>query len=307
LVEQLVGFAISGMASDGTVTLLHDGNLTVEQARQIQQDLDELPDFASISQSLDQMERLAFLDIATELGASRSAEGLETMIGDDADVFAVGPFNWMSIDWNLVLIEGNLWYDRLAAAAELPDYQARQQALRRISDDLNALERDLYRPAKLVGGLLSRNERSELVAAVMLNLMQPALGAATEAENRTNSNLHLVRIAAALAVFRAEHGAYPETLDELVPGVIDALPTDLYNAKPYIYQRDAEGYLLYSAGPNGNDDGGSNEMMNNLRGRSVYDLPEAEQETVQSQIPAGADDQSIRVPGPAFEMPTPRP
>ena len=33
-----------------------------------------------------------------------------------------------------------------------------------------------------------------------------------------------------------------------MPGVLDKLPVDLDNAKPYIYQRDRDGYLLYCAG-----------------------------------------------------------
>jgi hypothetical protein len=37
-------------------------------------------------------------------------------------------------------------------------------------------------------------------------------------------------------------------LEELVPSVLAALPVDLYNAKPFVYKRDGDGYLLYSLG-----------------------------------------------------------
>ena len=42
-------------------------------------------------------------------------------------------------------------------------------------------------------------------------------------------------------------------------------PVDLYNAAPYIYKRTADGYLLYTAGNNGSDDGGGNEIMPDIQ------------------------------------------
>jgi hypothetical protein len=83
------------------------------------------------------------------------------------------------------------------------------------------------------------------------------------------------------------------------------LPRDIYNDKPFIYRRTEDGYLLYSAGANGQDDGGSNKLWSILEGRSLVDLPENEQKIQSRKIPAGADDISIRMPRPAFEWPKP--
>jgi hypothetical protein len=82
--------------------------------------------------------------------------------------------------------------------------------------------------------------------------------------------------------------------------VIPILPIDLYHAKPFIYQRDADGYLLYSSGPNGNDDGGSGQFSNKLAGREVDS-----DEQLSKQIPPTADDISIRLSRPPFKLPTP--
>jgi hypothetical protein len=136
-------------------------------------------------------------------------------------------------------------------------------------------------------------------------LFLPALQAASDVEDRANAQLQLLRLAAALAVFRAEHGAYPEKLDELVPGVLQELPVDLYTAKPFVYQRMNGGYLLYSLGANGDDDGGSNKTMSILNGESISDLNPDEAERLESQIPDSADDWSIRLPTPKWEMPKP--
>ncbi len=65
------------------------------------------------------------------------------------------------------------------------------------------------------------------------------------------------RLMVALNRFRAENETYPAALDELVPDFIDVLPPDPYCAGPFAYRLDLEdGYVLYSCGPDGDDDGG---------------------------------------------------
>jgi hypothetical protein len=85
------------------------------------------------------------------------------------------------------------------------------------------------------------------------------------------------------------------------------LPVDLYHEKPFIYQRDGEGYLLYSTGPNGVDDGGSNSRYGSgiLAGREIGWNEDDATEKLRQQIPEGADDLSIRLPRPPFKLPEP--
>jgi hypothetical protein len=302
LVEQLVAMAMNGMACDSTLTLLDHGNLTVEQARQVQRELAALPALNYMATSLDKGERMWALDAAVQLGSRGSPELFAELTGNDDNV-GNAAFNIVSVDWNLVLRESNRWYDEMAAAAALPDRFARRAAVAQVETNLHQLEYQLKTPSRWVASIISRQQRSQFVAALMASLFLPAFDAATTAEDRANNTLDLTRLAAALAVYRAEQGAYPEKLDDLVPAVLDKLPVDLYNAKPFIYQRTNDGYLLYSAGENGLDDGGSSEMMSNLRGQQLNELDEAEQEKLRATIPTGADDYSIRLPRPKWEMP----
>ena len=60
--------------------------------------------------------------------------------------------------------------------------------------------------------------------------------------------------------YRHRHGEYPGTLEALVPEFIEAIPPDPAHSGAFIYRRvedDAHGrdYLLYSTGPDGEDDG----------------------------------------------------
>src|SRR5207237_6032391 len=63
-------------------------------------------------------------------------------------------------------------------------------------------------------------------------------------------------VAFALAWYQREHGHYPKTLDLLAPKYLVKIPQDIFSGKALIYRPSEKGYLLYSVGPNGKDDGG---------------------------------------------------
>ncbi len=97
------------------------------------------------------------------------------------------------------------------------------------------------------------------MAAALLEYFVPSTGICQDTADRANTNLELMRLAATLLVFRAEKGHYPEKLDDLVPQFIASLPIDIFSEKPLIYRPDDDraGFLLYSVGENGVDDGGT--------------------------------------------------
>jgi len=298
LVDQLVAIAIHQMACDRTITLLHHVGLSPEQSKTIQRDIASLDDFSGMANSIDRMERAYFLDVVTRLSRGDN-ESMSSEVGLEDHMTL---FNYVSVDWNIVLRVGNKLYDRMAAAARLPNYAARQREFAKIDTEVAQLTSN-FGPATFLAAVLSPSARGDAIAAVMAGLFLPALNAAMAAEDRANTTLDLTRLTAALAVYRAEHGAYPNQLSDLVPDVLPKLPLDLYNAKPFIYKRTDDGYLLYSAGENGQDDRGSNEIMSIFRGQPVDDFDGAESQKMSSQIPTGADDISIRVPRPAFKLP----
>jgi hypothetical protein len=279
--------------------LLHHGELTGEQARQVMRDLATLEDFSAVPDSLDRMDRAMYLDAITQFSRGKNQQQqASTSVAERL------PFlSYVSVDWNIVLRKGNQYYDRCVAAARLPTRAAREQAFSQIEADLKRLEHDFRTPSTLFSAAISPAGRGDAVAAVMVSLFMPALDLAMGAQDRVNTMLELTRLAAALAVYRAEHGEYPQQLGDLVPGVLEAAHLDLYNAKPYLYQRTDDGYLLYSAGANGADEGGSNEQMSTLEGSPLEGLSQSESEELRTKIPAGADDISVRLPRPAFKLP----
>lgn len=84
----------------------------------------------------------------------------------------------------------------------------------------------------------------------------PAFEKMSDANDRALQHRRIVRLACALAEFKLANGAYPRTLADLAPKSIAAIPDDLFNGQPLVYMPAKDGYLLYSVGANGKDDGG---------------------------------------------------
>ncbi|HNZ19635.1 MAG TPA: hypothetical protein PLB67_15120 [Candidatus Hydrogenedentes bacterium] len=91
---------------------------------------------------------------------------------------------------------------------------------------------------------------------MMVEITAPALVRAAEAFERQAAQAEMARVALAIKAFRRDTGTYPETLDDLAPRYLPELPRDPYSGQDFIYTRDESGFLLYSVGPNGTDDGG---------------------------------------------------
>jgi len=69
------------------------------------------------------------------------------------------------------------------------------------------------------------------------------------------------RVALALTLYKIEHGEYPATLGELQATLEWELPQDFFAGAPMTYQRRGEGFLIYSFGPDRDDDGGARQHV----------------------------------------------
>ncbi len=64
------------------------------------------------------------------------------------------------------------------------------------------------------------------------------------------------RLALGLKLYKSRNGAYPETLAELRPDILKTTLSDPFTGGDFVYRRKGEGFILYSLGENGQDDGG---------------------------------------------------
>jgi hypothetical protein len=298
--EQIVAFAISDLANHATLALLGRGRISAIQAERIRGDIQSLVEFGSLVDSYNTFERLKHLDLVLMLRSGKPGIWQKALhVPDNLLKLARVP-----ADWNIALSRGNEFYDHLVTVVQMPPGRARDEAVYEIHDDLDRLPEDFPRRARPLAQLNER-DLGDLHARATVALFAPHLDSVLYAHERANTKLHLLRLVAALAVYRAEVGAYPDKLDDLVPRVLEKLPVDLYGTRPFVYRRDAEGYLLYSVGRDGTDDGGSNARTRTFEGRRVDELDEAAAANAAAKMPVNSDDISVRVPRPPLELPLP--
>lgn len=73
---------------------------------------------------------------------------------------------------------------------------------------------------------------------------------------RAIARLRLLQAELALRCYRAEQGAPPAQLPQLVPQYLQRLPQDPFSQQPLVYRVQGTNWLLYSIGPDRKDDSG---------------------------------------------------
>jgi len=86
---------------------------------------------------------------------------------------------------------------------------------------------------------------------------------AMETATQNQTSLNQAAFACALERYRRAHGRYPDSLEQLVPDLVQKLPRDLVGGQPLKYRRTQDGkFLLYSIGWNEKDDSGDPDKQN---------------------------------------------
>ena len=97
---------------------------------------------------------------------------------------------------------------------------------------------------------------------ILSALMLPALGNTIIKEANELAQVRSAQTALAVERFRLANGKPPENLNELVPQFLSAVPMDPFDGQPLRYHRLAKGYVIYSIGSDGEDNGGRERPAN---------------------------------------------
>jgi hypothetical protein len=259
LIGALIAVAIDSLAFEGDVRLLEYGHLSAVDALAYQRELRTLPPLPDRTAAIDTSERFCFLDTVCRL--AREEQGDAEHLPPVASSRRLIRFltNSGIVDWNAVLAIGNEEYDKAVAASLLPTYPERKAAFEARERWLVAMKREVLSlgdAAKSVVNELSCGRDLSRQTAVLLLTFDAAGVGVDEAETHAETRGDLAQIGFALAAYRADHGSYPDRLDALVPNYISQVPKDRYSEKPLLFKRQGTGFLLYSVGLNGVDDGG---------------------------------------------------
>ncbi len=253
-VDALVGMAIELSSSD--LTFVAHPKLTSAQVQSCLGDLQKLPPMPPIADKIDLAERFMYLEIVMLINRHglEELEKLSSVGGKPANPLLKEIAK--DINWDPALRLGNRRYDRLAAAMRAKDRSEREKQLDQIESDLKKrkgeiLESDFDRV--LIG---TPEEKGQVVGDILWTLLSPALRNFQRAADRAEQVQHNLHVAFALAAYQRDQGRYPAKLDELAPKYLPQVPGDIFSGKALNYKQVENGYLLYSVGPNGQDNGG---------------------------------------------------
>lgn len=264
VIDGLVCIAIDRMACRGDAAVAHHGKLTADQARQYAAELRKLPPLPKMADAVDCAERFMYLDGVTWM-ARRGPTMLESFTDGHTRKSrlkaVVDRLLGSLIDWDEVLRLGNSWYDRTVAALRKTDPAQRRKALDELDQEVKKMSARITDPASLAKSLLlsgqwPRTAAGRLMGQVMVALLLPAIQAVAVAEDRSATRVQLTELSLALAGYRSDHGGYPDRLARLVPKYIDKVPKDVFSNAGLHYRPQGKDYLLWSVGPDGEDNGG---------------------------------------------------
>jgi hypothetical protein len=140
--------------------------------------------------------------------------------------------------------------------------------------------------------------RGNAIGEMIYRLLMPALRNVHRLKCQTNVELAATRTLLAMKAYKLDKGRLPETLEQLVPEYLEAVPIDDFDGKPLRYN--AAKKIIYSVGEDLRDDGGMTweECVAAIR-RDPAEIP--------GGPPAGGDwfnDEYVREPHP-WHMPDP--
>ena len=195
-------------------------------------------------------------DINTTISKLQSAQGLSySLIGDrcgfsDAlyqhDMESLFLFNpglkkYMPLIEFIGLVEIDHLYilemlDQVRSVLDLPFHQRLQAA-------------------KTIEGQISNHSQLHIVFHAALP--SEAYTLMIERDLHYHTLLNLAQTALALEHYRLDHhDQLPDTLTDLIPDCLDAIPIDPFDGLPVKYKKTHPGYTIYSVGPNLTDDNG---------------------------------------------------
>ncbi len=95
----------------------------------------------------------------------------------------------------------------------------------------------------------------------IIGYLAPDFSAVFVKETDREADLAVARVGLGCELFKGQNGRLPETLSELVPGILKDIPVDPYTGKSLIYNKSGDGFIVYSVGSNEKDDGGRGTWM----------------------------------------------
>ncbi len=291
LLAWLLQSAYSSMTDEAVANIALTEKLDVNEAKKLLVEIDRYYDDGPSDNAINFGERLYCISGICDF----AAKGFNPPHYPDNDLTeklfgAKAPYNIATkklltiaqIDWNAALRIANRHFDLLNELLHQKDAQSSEATLKRLDATIPLSQKKAIEEIE-AKDFSSHTFTAKESALRLIALQLEGSGIITlrgiqKGRLGRLSSRQCTRFSLALAGYRAEHGAYPKELGALAPEYFSELPKDPFSGGEFIYRAEGTGYVLYSVGPNGKDDGG----------RNFSDT------TSENPIPEDADDIAIR-------------
>lgn len=266
IVNEIVSYGCAEYGNEVVLRILDSPEAPDDLVDEIEQYFDQQKPRHDMISALREGETLSYVTSVLELSGVRP--GPQNLYGRPLEN-AHRPT--LPVEWNDVLRATNEQYELLLQAWEQPTYQERCKAVDAWYAQLPLVD---YNPQGFSDHfplVVSRNARTQYMTGLMLSTI---FTGPLDYEDRHLTNQLLHRTAVAITQYKLANGSNPNTLADLLPTYLNAIPIDLFG-NPLVYRRTPDGYLLYSLGPDGKDHGGSNYAHDLYEG---YEVPSTETE-----------------------------
>ena len=254
LIEKLVALAIDSLAQSTLQAAATSNLLDAAAVQKLQAALAALPPLTPIQESIDHAERYMFLDfvcLISQHGIGYIQHLQELSAGDAPSgpgFMAAAGGKLYPVNCNATLRQANSFYDRCMEALAKPTYREQRAAF-------DGLEKEIQ-------ALMNRNILARITdpGSLLLGILVPSFGSIARSQEQAREMQDLAVISLHLRQYQLQHQSFPDTLSQL--GLPPESLRDRFSDQPLIYRqeaptaRSAAGYILYSVGPDGHDDGG---------------------------------------------------
>ncbi len=228
LISGLVAYAINGSAAETLRNVLARQDVTPEQYRALIGEMQALDAQLTTAYDITAAEAEALrIWIESEMGSTGSSL---------RETFAAA---------------GSTEFDSMLST--ISDAQLESYFLETVNRYFDAIDYVAlpYHELQAISGQAAMGDSNPIAQLIMPGVMRvPAQ------EARASAFVRGTMLMAAIEHYGAENGTYPESLDEIMSGGLSELPVDPFTGEAFRYAATESGYVLYSAGPDMQDDGG---------------------------------------------------
>lgn len=267
LVTRLVGFAVENMASQNVAHLLATEAATDEQLARLATGISSLKPIKTWKKTWFAERLMIEQFVVSACEYPKIFEAYQINSYDDKSVFSL---LYLTIDKRRMLLALRQYLEPYNKMFSDISFSERENLLK----ETDTQQKKASSFIGFLRILLTIQSRSKWFADILCTKLLPAYKVCFNAQYSAEAKQSLSQTGIALERYRLKTGAYPSSLEKLVPEFLPSAPRDAFTeSSPLIYRLQDDGsYLLYSVGRNRQDDRGVENPQDADEGDLVFSL-----------------------------------